>query len=97
MTTEADAISSAVLEEFERLPLKRKPVVRDNGVHEWVPLSGIVAKGTLFYLQGLVEPCTDHAQQAMALSSACPWRESSTFLVAFCSSDDSRLRPTTDV
>ncbi|KAK3394069.1 adenosine deaminase/editase [Podospora didyma] len=45
MTHEADAIASVVLEEFNRLSSKRKPCVRDNGVHEWVPLSGIVAKG----------------------------------------------------
>ncbi|KAK1780492.1 adenosine deaminase/editase [Copromyces sp. CBS 386.78] len=42
---EADAIASAVLEEFSKLPAKRKPSVRDNGLHEWVPMAGIVAKG----------------------------------------------------
>ncbi|KAK3397857.1 adenosine deaminase/editase [Sordaria brevicollis] len=41
----ADAIASAVLEEFSKLPAKRKPSVRDNGLHEWVPMAGIVAKG----------------------------------------------------
>ena len=46
MTTESDAVASIVLEEFRKLPTKRKPCVRDNGLHEWVPLSGIVAKGT---------------------------------------------------
>lgn len=45
MSDEADAIALAVLEEFANLPAKRKPGVRDNGLHEWVPLSGIVAKG----------------------------------------------------
>ncbi|KAI3392779.1 hypothetical protein diail_5215 [Diaporthe ilicicola] len=44
MTTEADDIASVVLETFSRLPLKRKPTVRDNGTREWVPLAGIVAK-----------------------------------------------------
>ncbi len=43
--SEADGIASAVLDEFEKLAPKRKPAVRDNGLHEWVPLSGIVAKG----------------------------------------------------
>ncbi|KAK1833184.1 adenosine deaminase/editase [Podospora conica] len=45
MSDEADAIALAVLDEFAKLPAKRKPAVRDNGLHEWVPLSGIVAKG----------------------------------------------------
>ncbi|KAK3363342.1 adenosine deaminase/editase [Lasiosphaeria hispida] len=45
MTQYADAIASSVLEEFRKLSAKRKPSVRDNGLHEWVPLSGIVAKG----------------------------------------------------
>ncbi|KAK0717149.1 adenosine deaminase/editase [Lasiosphaeria miniovina] len=45
---DADAIASAVLAEFQKLPAKRKPCVRDNGIHEWVPLSGIVAKGPNF-------------------------------------------------
>jgi hypothetical protein len=45
MSDEADTIALAVLEEFSKLPAKRKPAVRDNGLHEWVPLSGIVAKG----------------------------------------------------
>ncbi|KAH7635005.1 adenosine deaminase/editase [Sordaria sp. MPI-SDFR-AT-0083] len=42
---DADAIASAVHEEFSKLPAKRKPSVRDNGLHEWVPMAGIVAKG----------------------------------------------------
>ncbi|ROW16552.1 hypothetical protein VPNG_02878 [Cytospora leucostoma] len=44
MTSEADKIACVVLEEFDRLPSKRKPRVRDNGSREWVPLSGIVAR-----------------------------------------------------
>ena len=40
----ADAVASAVLTQFTKLPQKRKPAVRDNGLHEWVPLSGIVAE-----------------------------------------------------
>jgi tRNA-specific adenosine deaminase 1 len=46
MATDADNIASAVLEEFRKLPAKRKPAVRHNGLREWVPLSGIVVKGT---------------------------------------------------
>lgn len=42
--TEPDQIASVVLEQFDKLHPKRKPQVRDNGMHEWVPLSGIVAK-----------------------------------------------------
>ncbi|KAK3990301.1 putative tRNA-specific adenosine deaminase [Cladorrhinum sp. PSN332] len=45
MTPQADEIASLVLEEFGKLPPKRRPAVRDNGLHEWVPLSGIVVKG----------------------------------------------------
>ncbi|KAI0393035.1 adenosine deaminase/editase [Xylariaceae sp. FL0594] len=44
MTVTPDLIASLVLKEFDRLPAKRKPVVRDNGLREWVPLSGIVAE-----------------------------------------------------
>ncbi|ROW10185.1 hypothetical protein VMCG_01870 [Cytospora schulzeri] len=44
MTSEADTIACVVLKEFDRLPSKRKPQVRDNGTREWVPLSGIVAR-----------------------------------------------------
>ncbi|KAJ9155675.1 Adenosine-deaminase domain-containing protein [Pleurostoma richardsiae] len=44
-TPEADAIACLVLEQFDKLPPKRKPTVRDNGTREWVPLSGIVARG----------------------------------------------------
>ncbi|KAK8061245.1 hypothetical protein PG994_007611 [Apiospora phragmitis] len=39
-----DIIASLVLQEYDKLPVKRKPPVRDNGIHEWVPLSGIVAE-----------------------------------------------------
>jgi tRNA-specific adenosine deaminase 1 len=46
MATEADEVAAAVLETFNKLPAKRKPAVRDNGLREWVPLSGIVVKGT---------------------------------------------------
>jgi tRNA-specific adenosine deaminase 1 len=47
MATDADDIALVVLEEFRKLPAKRKPAVRDNGLREWVPLSGIVVKGIL--------------------------------------------------
>jgi hypothetical protein len=52
MTTEGDDIASLVLEEFRKLPAKRKPTVRDNGLREWVPLSGIVVKGE--YIVGII-------------------------------------------
>ncbi|EPE04649.1 trna-specific adenosine deaminase [Ophiostoma piceae UAMH 11346] len=39
-----DLIAQAVLKEFDSLPANRKPVVRGNGLREWVPLSGIVAE-----------------------------------------------------
>lgn len=44
MASRANRIALAVLNEFNKLPAKRKPLVRDNGMHEWVPLSGIVAE-----------------------------------------------------
>ncbi|KAF2965968.1 hypothetical protein GQX73_g7607 [Xylaria multiplex] len=44
MTAKSDLIASLVQQEFDKLPPKRKPVVRDNGLREWVPLSGIVAE-----------------------------------------------------
>ncbi|KAL6885965.1 adenosine deaminase/editase [Trichoderma evansii] len=44
MTSRANLIARAVISQFEKLPSKRKPNVRDNGLHEWVPLSGIVAE-----------------------------------------------------
>ncbi|EGX95005.1 tRNA-specific adenosine deaminase [Cordyceps militaris CM01] len=40
----ANVIAEAVLAQFDKLPAKRKPKVRDNGLHEWVPISGIVAE-----------------------------------------------------
>jgi tRNA-specific adenosine deaminase 1 len=57
MATEAhaDAIASTVLEEFGKLAPKRKPAVRDNGLREWVPLSGIVVKGILLADRGHVD------------------------------------------
>ncbi len=46
MTSElADLVASSVLEKFNQLPAKRRPAVRSNALHEWVPLSGIVAQG----------------------------------------------------
>lgn len=44
MSSSADAIANAVLVKFKELPSKRKPAVRGNDLHEWVPLSGIVAE-----------------------------------------------------
>ncbi|KAL6830055.1 adenosine deaminase/editase [Trichoderma camerunense] len=44
MTSRANLIARAVISQFEKLPSKRKPCVRDNGLHEWVPMSGIVAE-----------------------------------------------------
>lgn len=46
MTATPDDIALLVQTQYDALPPKRKPVVRDNGLHEWVPLSGIVAEGT---------------------------------------------------
>ncbi|QPG97428.1 hypothetical protein C2857_006310 [Epichloe festucae Fl1] len=43
-TPRANLIARAVISQFNKLPAKRKPTVRDNGLHEWVPLSGIVAE-----------------------------------------------------
>jgi tRNA-specific adenosine deaminase 1 len=45
MEISGDAIAEAVLKEFEKWPAKRKPLVRSDGVREWVPLSGIVVQG----------------------------------------------------
>ncbi|OLN86135.1 tRNA-specific adenosine deaminase 1 [Colletotrichum chlorophyti] len=44
MTAHPDQIADLVLRQFQKLPAKRRPQVRDNGLHEWVPLSGIVAE-----------------------------------------------------
>ncbi|KAL2269041.1 hypothetical protein VTJ83DRAFT_3887 [Remersonia thermophila] len=49
MASEADDIAQAVLDQFRKLPAKRKPAVRDNGLREWVPLSGIVVRGPNFF------------------------------------------------
>ncbi|KAI1478264.1 adenosine deaminase/editase [Daldinia eschscholtzii] len=43
MTT-ADDIAALVQKHYNALPAKRKPVVRGNGIREWVPLAGIVAQ-----------------------------------------------------
>lgn len=42
--THADRVAQCVLDKFSALPSKRKPQIRHNGLHEWVPLSGIVAE-----------------------------------------------------
>ncbi|KAJ2996047.1 hypothetical protein NUW58_g1098 [Xylaria curta] len=49
MTSKPNVVASLVQQEFEKLPAKRKPVIRDNGLHEWVPLSGIVAEGIIYF------------------------------------------------
>ncbi|RFU32639.1 hypothetical protein B7463_g3706, partial [Scytalidium lignicola] len=45
MEISGDEIAQAVLKQFDKLPTKRKPLVRGGGVREWVPLSGIVVQG----------------------------------------------------
>ncbi|OTA56828.1 hypothetical protein K449DRAFT_387201 [Hypoxylon sp. EC38] len=45
MTVTADDIAVLVQKHYDALPPKRKPVVRGNGLREWVPLAGIVAQG----------------------------------------------------
>jgi tRNA-specific adenosine deaminase 1 len=45
MDVSGDEIAAVVLKEFEKWPTKRKPLLRGDGVKEWVPLSGIVAQG----------------------------------------------------
>jgi tRNA-specific adenosine deaminase 1 len=45
MDVSGDEIAEVVLKEFEKWPTKRKPLLRGDGVKEWVPLSGIVAQG----------------------------------------------------
>jgi len=57
MPAAADVIASLVLQEFDKLPAKRKPVVRDNGLREWVPLSGIIAEGNSIFLSS---PCRSY-------------------------------------
>jgi tRNA-specific adenosine deaminase 1 len=44
MTPRADLVAQAVLTKFDQLPAKRKPSIRQNGLHEWIPLSAIVAE-----------------------------------------------------
>lgn len=44
MEVTADEIARAVIDKFNSLPQKRKPIVRGNGSIEWVPLSGVVAE-----------------------------------------------------
>ncbi|OTA87531.1 hypothetical protein M434DRAFT_23907 [Hypoxylon sp. CO27-5] len=44
MTVTADDIAALVQKHYDALPPKRKPVVRGNGLREWVPLAGIVAQ-----------------------------------------------------
>ena len=44
MATAADLVASLVQQEYDKLPVKWKPAVRNNGIHEWVPLSGVVAQ-----------------------------------------------------
>lgn len=39
-----DDVADLVLSNFDALEKKRKPLVREGGVKEWVPLSGIVAQ-----------------------------------------------------
>lgn len=43
-----DEIAKLVLDKFDSLEQKRKPLTRSDGVKEWVPLSGIVAQSMLF-------------------------------------------------
>lgn len=42
-TDEADHIAQAVINSYERLPGKGKPIIRTNGVPEWTVLAGIVS------------------------------------------------------
>jgi tRNA-specific adenosine deaminase 1 len=39
-----DEIAKLVLDKFDSLEQKRKPLIRSDGVKEWVPLSGIVVE-----------------------------------------------------
>jgi tRNA-specific adenosine deaminase 1 len=43
-TSRANLVARTVISQFRKLAAKRKPTVRNNGLHEWVPLSGIVAE-----------------------------------------------------
>ncbi|KAK2627124.1 hypothetical protein QTJ16_003090 [Diplocarpon rosae] len=44
MNISGDEVAEVVLREFDKWPAKRRPLVRSDGVREWVPLSGIVAQ-----------------------------------------------------
>ncbi|PBP20962.1 adenosine-deaminase domain-containing protein [Diplocarpon rosae] len=44
MNISGDEVAEVVLREFDKWPAKRRPLVRSDGVKEWVPLSGIVAQ-----------------------------------------------------
>jgi hypothetical protein len=55
------------LEEFRKLPAKRKPTVRDNGLREWVPLSGIVVKGE--YIGGIMGNVVSDADLRLEIRS----------------------------
>lgn len=45
-------IANVVLKQFDELPSKRKPLNRNGGAREWIPLSGIVASGRLYTCGG---------------------------------------------
>jgi hypothetical protein len=45
MEVTGDEIAETVEAQFDRLPQKRKPQSRGDSLQEWVPLSGIVARG----------------------------------------------------
>ncbi|KAH8597792.1 adenosine-deaminase [Bisporella sp. PMI_857] len=45
MSISGDKIAQVVLDRFNDLPAKAKPLNRGSGLREWVPLSGIVAQG----------------------------------------------------
>ncbi|TVY36809.1 tRNA-specific adenosine deaminase [Lachnellula occidentalis] len=47
MEISGDDIAHVVLKQFDSWEKKRKPVIRTNGVKEWVPLSGIIAQADL--------------------------------------------------
>lgn len=44
MEVSPDEVADLVLNTFDGLEKKRKPLARESGVKEWVPLSGIVAQ-----------------------------------------------------
>jgi len=72
MTANPDTIAEVVLRQFDKLPQKRKPQIRDNGLHEWVPLSGIVAE------QDGVLRCLSLAYEASEFLNAVVARETDT-------------------